>query len=54
MPTQRNNTEQTARDRRGLRNGHPIYLNVIDLILEIDAIGLSQGECESQDERRLV
>ena len=29
-PAQPKNTEQPARDRRRLRNGHPIYLNVID------------------------
>src|SRR5256886_2172870 len=39
---------------RGFRNDGAIYLNVIDLILEIDAIRLSPGECQSQDERRLV
>ena len=40
-PTEPKNTEQSARDRRRLRNGHPVYLNVTDLILEIVAIGLS-------------
>ena len=30
MPAQRKNTEQPTRDRRGFRNDHPIYLNVID------------------------
>src|SRR5206468_7722618 len=29
-PAQPKNTEQPTRDRRRLRNDHPIYLNVID------------------------
>ena len=39
-PTQPKNTEQATRDRRGLRN-RAIYLDVIELELEIVAIGLS-------------
>ncbi len=54
MPAQPKNTEETARDGRGLRDGCPSYLNIIDLILEIDAIGLSLGEMQLQDELRNV
>ena len=38
-PTQPKNAEQTTRDRRGLRN-RAIYLDIIELELEIVAIGL--------------
>jgi hypothetical protein len=54
MPAQPKNTEQPARDRGRLRNGRTIYLDVIDLVLEIEAIGLSPGECQSQDGRRVT
>ena len=50
-PAQSNHAKQTTRDGRRLRNGRAIYLDVIDLVLEIDAIGLSPGECQSQDGR---
>ena len=53
-PTQPKNTEQPARDRRRLRNGRPIYLNIIDFILEIVAIGKSPGKIQPQDEQRLA
>ena len=43
MPTQPKNTEQATRDRRGLRS-NAIYLDVIDLELEIDTIGRPTGE----------
>ena len=48
-PAQPKNTEQATRDRRGLRN-RAIYLDVIELELEIDTIGLPTGEQQSQDE----
>jgi len=44
MKAQPKNTEQPARYRRGLGNDGTIYLNVIDLVLQIGAIGLSPGE----------
>src|SRR6266550_9452153 len=53
MPAQAKNAEQATCDRRALRNDETIYLDVIDLVLEIGAIGLSPGECQSHDERRL-
>src|SRR4051795_3311816 len=37
-PTEPNQAEQPAREGRGLRNGRPIYLNVIDYILEVAAV----------------
>ena len=49
MPAQPKNTEQPTRDRRGLRN-RAIYLDVIELELEIVAIGLPTGEQQSQGE----
>ena len=52
MPAQRENTEQSTRDRRGLRNDRSIYLNVIDYILEIAAIGLSVEEMQPYEEIR--
>ena len=39
MPTQAKNTEQATRDRGGLGNDRAIYLDVIELELEIEAIG---------------
>ena len=54
MPAQPKNTEQTAGDRRRLRNGGTIYLNVIDFILEIVAIGLAPGKIQPQDEQRFA
>ena len=46
-PAQPKNTEQATRDRRGLRN-RAIYLDVIELELEIDTIGLPTAEQQSQ------
>ena len=54
MPAQSQNSEQTTRDRRGLGNDGAIYLDVIDLVLKIGAIGLSIGEIQLQDEQRNV
>jgi len=54
MPAQPKHAEQTARDRGGLRNDRAIYLDIIDFVLKIDAIGLATGECQSQLERWLV
>ena len=53
-PAQPKNTQQPARDRRRLRNGHPIYLNVIDYILGIEPIGLSVGEMQAHEEHRVI
>ena len=52
MPAQPNNAKQPTRDRRRLRNDRPIYLNVIDFILEIAAIGLSVDELQPYEEVR--
>jgi hypothetical protein len=35
MPTEPQNAEQATRDRRGLGDDGAIYLDVIDLVLEI-------------------
>lgn len=48
-PTQPKNTEQATRDRGGFRS-RAIYLEIIELELEIDTIGLPTGEQQSQDE----
>ena len=53
-PAQSKNAEQATRDRRGLGNDGAIYLDVIDLVLKIGAIGLSIGEIQLQDEQRNV
>jgi hypothetical protein len=54
MPTKAKNTEQATGDCSGLRNDRAIYLDVIELELEIAAIGLSTGEQQPQDERVYV
>ena len=51
-PTEPKHAEQPTRDGRRLRNSRPIYLNIIDYILEIGAIGLSVEKLQPYEEVR--
>lgn len=50
MPTKAENAKQTARDCSGLGNDCATYLDVIELELEIGAIGLTPEEVQPHDE----
>ena len=54
MPAQPKNAEQPTRHRRRLGNYSAIYLDIIDLVLKIGAIGLATGEREPHDKHWLV
>ena len=54
MPAQPQNTKQPTRDRCRLGDDRPIYLDVINNVLDILARGLPAGELQPQHEQRRV